>query len=112
MNRPAPARRMPARARAPHLAPALALAFVLALAFAFVTLPGCARPAGRTTGDTDTTAAGDTTGSLFELAFPLTDQDGRTRHLAEFRGEPFIASMIYTNCTSVCPRVTADLQRL
>lgn len=96
------------RTRAPHLALALALALALVLA----TLGGCARPAGRATGDTDTAAAGDTTGSLFELTFPLTDQAGRTRHLAEFRGEPFIASMIYTNCTSVCPRVTADLQRL
>ena len=50
--------------------------------------------------------------SLFEMTFELTDQDGRTRHIADFRGKPFVASMIYTNCTSVCPRVTADLQAL
>lgn len=50
--------------------------------------------------------------SLFELTFAFTDQAGRTRHLSEFRGAPFVASMIYTSCTSVCPRVTADLKSL
>lgn len=50
--------------------------------------------------------------SLFELTFPLTDSDGRSRHLDELRGRPFVASMVYTSCTSVCPRITADLQRL
>lgn len=51
-------------------------------------------------------------GSLFELGFALTDQDGHEAHLADLRGRPFVASMIYTNCKSVCPRVTADLKRL
>ena len=37
---------------------------------------------------------------------------GRERHLSEFRGTPFVATMVYTRCTSVCPRVTADLQRV
>ena len=50
--------------------------------------------------------------SLFELTFALTDANGHTRHMTDLRGEPFVASMIYTNCTSVCPRVTADLQAL
>ncbi len=50
--------------------------------------------------------------SLFELEFPFVDARGRSRRLAEFRGQPFVASMVYTNCTSVCPRVTADLRTL
>ena len=50
--------------------------------------------------------------SLFELDFPLTDASGRERRLAEFRGRPIVASMIYTHCTSTCPRVTADLVAL
>jgi protein SCO1/2 len=50
--------------------------------------------------------------SLYELTFGLTDANGRVRHLGEFRGRPFVASMIYTHCTSVCPRITADLQAL
>lgn len=50
--------------------------------------------------------------SLFELAFALTDADAKPRHLGEFRGQVFVASMIYTHCTSVCPRIIAALQRL
>ncbi len=50
--------------------------------------------------------------SLFELSFPLTDAEGRRRSLAEFRGRPFVASMVYTSCSSVCPRLTADLKSL
>ncbi len=50
--------------------------------------------------------------SLFELHFALTDQKGKERHLSDLRGRPFVASMIYTRCTSVCPRVTADLKNL
>ncbi len=50
--------------------------------------------------------------SLFELDFPLTDRDGRIRHMSDLRGAPFVASMMYTNCTSICPRVLADLQAL
>ena len=51
-------------------------------------------------------------GSLFELAVPLTDGEGRTRHMTDLGGAPFVASMIYTSCTSVCPRIIADLQAL
>jgi protein SCO1/2 len=41
----------------------------------------------------------------------LTDADGRARTLAEFQGQPFVTSLIYTRCVSVCPRVVAELQR-
>ena len=98
------------------LAPA-ALAVLLAFGGA------CSRPggsAGETTRGREATArdAGGATRaraaepSLFELAFPLTDAEGRTRRMAELRGEPFVASMIYTSCRSVCPRITADLKSL
>lgn len=50
--------------------------------------------------------------SLLDLTFPLTDADGRTRHMTDLRGTRFVASMIYTSCTSVCPRVTADLRAI
>jgi protein SCO1/2 len=84
--------------------PALALA---------VALTGCSRPHDRapvSSADTTTTSAEQP--SLFELSFPFTDAEGHTRTLEEFRGKPFVASMVYTNCTSVCPRVTADLKTL
>jgi protein SCO1/2 len=74
---------------------------------------GCSRPHERApVSGADRTEVRAQAPSLFELKFPLTDTDGRTRTLAEFRGTPFVASMVYTNCTSVCPRVTADLKTL
>jgi len=76
---------------------------------------GCARPANHAAAPASSgaaTSAAAEDGSLYELEFVLTDADGHPRHLADFRGQPFVASMIYTNCTSVCPRVTADLQAL
>lgn len=88
----------------------------LLLTFALVA-PGCGprekaahdELAGASAAVTDTLAAQP---SLFELAFPFTDAEGRTRHLEDLRGEPFVASMVYTHCTSLCPRIIADLQRL
>jgi len=72
---------------------------------------GRSRPA-RDAGDRGTAAPQQAAPSLLELPFPLTDAEGRTRTLAEFRGQPFVASMVYTSCTSVCPRITADLRAL
>jgi protein SCO1/2 len=89
------------------------LALVVATVLGLLT--GCAKPADRAAATAAATAAAQAAadeGSLYELDFALTDADGHTRHLSDFRGQPFVASMIYTNCTSVCPRVTADLQAL
>ena len=48
---------------------------------------------------------------LTAIAGRLTDASGRTRTLAEFLGQPFVASVVYTRCVTVCPRVVAELQR-
>lgn len=48
---------------------------------------------------------------LTALGGRLTDASGRARTLAEFKGSPFVASLIYTRCTTVCPLVVAELQR-
>lgn len=90
---------------------------VLALAVLLAAGPGCA-PGGQAAREApraaspDTSRAGEALPSLFELDFALTDSDGALRHLSDLRGGPFVASMIYTHCTSVCPRTTADLQAL
>jgi protein SCO1/2 len=49
---------------------------------------------------------------LTSLPGTLLDQDGRARTLAELRGTPFIASLVYTRCPSVCPRLVAELKAL
>jgi len=45
------------------------------------------------------------TDSLYQLAVPLTDQDGHSAPLATRRGTPQIVSMFYTSCTMVCPMI-------
>jgi protein SCO1/2 len=43
--------------------------------------------------------------SLYQLAVPLTDQDGHAAPLAARRGTPQLVSMFYTSCTMVCPMI-------
>ena len=42
----------------------------------------------------------------------FVDAGGRERPLATLVGEPFVLSLVYTRCTTVCPRTIAELQRL
>lgn len=48
--------------------------------------------------------------SIYQLDLPLIDDAGRALRLADLRGRTIVAAMMYTTCTSVCPRVTADMQ--
>ncbi len=80
--------------------------FVIAFALALL-LSGCRPPEGHVA-----PPAAPTGPSVYDLDVPLTDASGRVHRLRDFAGQPFVATMIYTNCTSVCPRTTADLQRL
>jgi protein SCO1/2 len=45
-----------------------------------------------------------------DLAF--TDQNGKRRTLAEFRGRPLIISPVYTSCFGVCPTTTTWLRKV
>jgi len=47
---------------------------------------------------------------LPDLAF--TDQQGKLRRLAEFRGRPLIISPVYTSCFGVCPTTTTWLKQI
>ena len=50
---------------------------------------------------------------LFELPeFSLANRDGAAVSLASLRGEPFVASFIFTRCGGVCPRITERMIRL
>ncbi len=50
--------------------------------------------------------------SIYELDLALTDDAGAAVHLADLRGQTTVAAMIYTTCTSVCPRVTEDMKAI
>ena len=98
--------------------PAVAKGLVAAVVLAAV-LAGCSP--GRVGGDDRTVAARDPANgadataaepSLFELRAAFTDASGHERHLEEWAGQPFVVSMIYTSCKSVCPRIAADLTTL
>ena len=53
-----------------------------------------------------------TTDSIYHSSVKLTDQDGRPFELASLRGSMVLASMFYSSCTSVCPVLIAELQRI
>jgi protein SCO1/2 len=48
--------------------------------------------------------------SIYQLAVPLTDQNGRNFALQEHRGHPLLISMFYTSCQFVCPMLIDALR--
>ena len=64
--------------------------------------------------DTDSVTAADQVpgDSLYQLPVTLTTAEGATLKLADLRGEPLVITMFYSHCTSVCPLLTSQLQRL
>ena len=52
----------------------------------------------------------DITGADYGRDFSLTDQNGRTRTLADFRGKVVVVFFGYTRCPDVCPTTLADLK--
>lgn len=50
---------------------------------------------------------------LFELpTFSLVDQHGQSYGSAELDGKVYVASFLFTRCTSICPAIVAAVQRL
>ena len=52
--------------------------------------------------------ATDITGAAFARDFKLTDHNGKTRTLADFRGKVVAIFFGYTHCPDVCPTTLAD----
>jgi protein SCO1/2 len=73
---------------------AAALAIVLALAVA-----GCAPDKFRAT---------DITGANFARDFQLTDHDGKSRTLPDFRGKVVLLFFGFTHCPDICPTTLAQ----
>lgn len=51
----------------------------------------------------------DITGADYARDFSLTDQSGKARSLAQFRGKLVVMFFGYTQCPDVCPTTMADL---
>ncbi len=77
--------------------------FVAALAAAVLALAAC-QPAPQTS----PFLATDITGAGFARDFSLTDHNGRTRTLADFRGKVVAIFFGYTHCPDVCPTTLSD----
>jgi len=52
----------------------------------------------------------DITGADYGRDFTLTDHNGKTRTLADFRGKVVVVFFGYTRCPDVCPTTLADLK--
>jgi protein SCO1/2 len=50
--------------------------------------------------------------SVYELAKPWKDQDGRERTLASLGGKVRVLAMVYTHCTHTCPQIIVDFKQL
>ena len=55
--------------------------------------------------------ATDITGADLGHGFLLTDQDGKPRTLADFRGKVLVVFFGFTHCPDVCPTTLAELAR-
>lgn len=51
-------------------------------------------------------------GSIYPLAVPLETQAGARLDLKTFAGHPVIISMFYARCTSACPMLIRDVQKI
>ena len=50
--------------------------------------------------------------SLYQLGVTLQTSTGVALPLAELRGKPLLIAMFYASCSSVCPLLTATMQRI
>jgi len=81
------------------------------IATAATGIAGCARGGDETTHGAPAGAPQETAeSSIYDLALPLTEADGASRMLADLADTVRVAAMMYTNCTSVCPRITQDMK--
>jgi protein SCO1/2 len=50
--------------------------------------------------------------SIYQLAMPLTLQDGTHTTLAALRGQPTVITMFYASCDGVCPMIAFSMRRM
>ncbi len=80
-------------------------------------LAGCDRGGAGGSGSTPSSSSPafkgvDITGAQYARQLALTDQDGRQRTLADFKGKVTVVFFGYTQCPDVCPTTMADLAQI
>lgn len=53
-----------------------------------------------------------TSRSIYQARTAWTDTDAKSVHLSSLRGKPVALAMVYTNCTTACPLILANLKRI
>ncbi len=81
------------------------LALAAAAAFTALALSGCQKAAP----DKPAFKGIDLTGAEYARQLNLTDQDGRARSLADFKGKVVVVFFGYTQCPDVCPTTMAEV---
>lgn len=72
---------------------------------------GCARGGSESASAPPARVPVDTSGeSVYDLVLPLTDAGGGSLMLSDLADTVRVAAMMYTNCSSVCPRITEDMK--
>jgi protein SCO1/2 len=66
--------------------------------------------ASRSPGTADSSPSGSE--SIYALDLSLVDDTGAASRLADLQGRTIVAAMMYATCTTVCPRVTADMKAI
>jgi protein SCO1/2 len=80
-------------------------ALVTAATLAALTLAGCQKGGA----DKPAFKGIDLTGAAYARSLNLTDQDGRSRTLADFKGKVVVVFFGYTQCPDVCPTTMAEV---
>ena len=90
--------------------------FVLAAAMLLTAIAAFGGDADRPARRSDVPRAGSPAGlpgeSLYQLPVTLTTSAGTSMKLSALRHTPLIVTMFYSQCASVCPLLTAQLQRI
>lgn len=84
----------------------------LALLLSLANLGGCSRDdagGGAPKAGAGAFKAVDITGAPYAQGLSLTDPDGKTRTLAEFKGKVVVLFFGYTQCPDVCPSTMGEL---
>jgi protein SCO1/2 len=81
------------------------LTAVALAALASLPLAGCDKPAAKVQSFQNT----DVTGLDYARGFTLTDQNGKKRTLADFKGKVVVVFFGYTQCPDVCPTTMAEM---
>ncbi len=86
--------------------------FISIFLLLYLTIPSCKQESHHPEMNHSLPSGIQTGGSLFELDENWILPNHQTFRFGELKGKPFLISMFYSSCQSVCPRIVDDLKRI